>query len=169
MRPRTPYTPSGSTGQRGLDVKLGAKEKQALAILAKQAYDVMKRNGATDETPDEFRQRLSEQACGLRISEARRRHFNDIKAAFLMITGRTTAALHAADRSATEGVRQALHQLRTELKRHGLAEGYAEAICRDKFKRSLGEASEKQVWAIYYDVKKNRKRERLPSVTTQPA
>jgi hypothetical protein len=144
--------------ERGLNARLSRAEKAKLAILAAQAHAVMARHGATDEHVDEFRQRIAIQACGLRVSEARRRHFNDIKAAFLVILGNTAGALNAAERSGTEEVRIAMHKLRAELHRHGLHEGYAEHICAAKFKRSLADATPKQVWSVFYDVKKNRGR-----------
>lgn len=149
------------SGDRGLNVLLTTEEKQKLAILAAQAHGVMARAGATDEHVDEFRHRIALQACGRRISEATRRDFNDIKAAFLVILGHTKAALNAADRASTEGSRIALHKLRAALAEHGLHEGYAESICRRQFKCGLHEASAKQLWNLFYTVtNRGRSKER---------
>jgi integrase len=153
--------PHQDYAQRSLNAKLSKNEKTTLAILARQAFDVMKRAGAIDETADDFRHRISLQACGCRISEARRRHFNDLKAAFLVITGDTAGALNAGTRAQTEDVRIALAKLRAELRFNHLQEPYANHICRSKFKCDLQDATANQLWSLYFDVKKNRKRQRV--------
>lgn len=156
----TPATFPAGDAARGMNARMSNEEKGKLSILAKQAYDVMKRNGATDEAEKDFRHRISLQACGYRISEARRGHFNDIAAAFLAIAGNTKQALYRADRSSTEPRRIALKKLEEQCATLGKSLGYAAPLLWNYYKVKLEDASAKQLWAAYYALgggKNNRK------------
>ncbi len=85
MKPASTFLQEATAPEPGTTVLLTSKERQELAILAREAWLKMTGAGATDESFDEFRHRIAIQACGRRITEAIRSDFNLIKAAFAAI------------------------------------------------------------------------------------
>ncbi|OAI55553.1 hypothetical protein AYO49_05465 [Verrucomicrobiaceae bacterium SCGC AG-212-N21] len=132
--------------------RLSNEEKRELSKLARRAWQYMTRNGATDEDEGPFRQRISIQACGRRISEALRDHYHSIEAAFLLILGETKQALQAADKSQTAGRRIALHKLTELLASQQRTLEYAAPLLRNFYRTTLELATTKQLWAVYYEL-----------------
>lgn len=143
--------------QRGSQVPLSNPQKAYLSKCAKQAWTVLKQRGATDESEKEYRQRESLAACGRRVSEALNGDFETLEAHFLANAGKTARAFNAAMKADSNGERQARHKITQLLNKHQVAESYAASIMRDKFKTSLDAASEKQLWAVYYDCQRGMK------------
>ncbi len=137
---------------RGLAHLLDTGEKRVLSQLARRAWQFMKRNGATDEKEEEFRRRISLQACGRRISEATRGDWSDIAAAFCIILGQVVPALRHAERAGTSAKRIAEHKLTELLKEMGHDISYSEPLFKRMYKTTREQASAKQVWAIFYEL-----------------
>lgn len=131
---------------------LSRKQKAALAILAKEAARKAYLPEAGPEH-DAWRHEQSIAACGLRVSEARQRDWAALRVHFECLCGREAKAFRVALRAEDNGHRIAMHKLRGELAARGLDEGYAETICRSKFKVALRDASAPQVWTVVYDLR----------------
>jgi DNA-binding protein len=154
----TPALPSGD-GVRGAWAPLSTKQKQVLVVLARQAAGVQY---VATEGPDfeEWRREVSVQACGRRISEAVQRDYAVLKSTFEDAAGRPRQALRTVEREVDNKRRQGLWVLRQELQKAGLADGYAEVICRSQFKCAVSEASGKQVWCLVFTVRNRQKTSR---------
>ena len=137
-RPRIPVP-----GQRG---RLSPAQIQVLVRHARRAYDRQREACLTDATFDDWRHdevRAAVGADGLR--SARNGQFRAILAHFLSLAGDDTASLSASMRTGPRGLHgatpgetvedqeQAVWLVRDLLKRHGVHENYALAICRDQF------------------------------------
>lgn len=142
---------------RGGQVPLSNPQKAYISKLAKQAWAVLKGAGATDESEKEYRQRESIAAVGRRISEALNGDFETLEAHFLANAGKTVRAFNAAMKAESNPARQGRHKITQLLAKHNADEGYAAKIMRDKFKTTLDAASEKQLWAVYYDCQRGMK------------
>lgn len=94
-------------------------------------------------------------------------HYLPLLAHFAAIAGEGAVALRALLRHAEEGRIQVYFKLREALAERGLEEGYASAICSRQFKCALGDASEKQLWNLFFTVRNRRplapKAERSPA------
>jgi hypothetical protein len=143
--------------QRGDQVPLSNSQKAIISGIARQAWTLLKQNGATDETEKEYRQRESIAAVGRRVSEALNGDFSALQAHFLANAGKTGRAFTSAMRAESNGGRQARFKIGQLLAKHKLTEAYASAICRDKFKTTLEAASEKQLWSIFFDCQRGMK------------
>lgn len=86
--------------------------------------------------------------------------YGAVKGHFLAKLGREGQAVKAIVRGEGNEGRVARFKLRKELEGAGFKWGYAEAICKSKFKCDLASASPAQVWKIFYDVKRNAKARR---------
>lgn len=136
----------------GLNAPLSNREKYELSALAKKAWQKMARAHATDESEKDFRQRMSIQSCGRRISEALRGDYNKIEAALAIIAGETGRALQAGYRDQTSGARIAMNKLTVLLKEQGRDISYAARICRSMNKVELEDATSSQIWKVYYSL-----------------
>ncbi len=145
---------------RGQSTPLSNKEKAHLSRLAQDAWSQLARAGATDQREHEWRREQALSAAGVRISEATRRHFASLKAHFLAMAGKAGEAFQTAvnDDPRENPRRQALWQLRAELAKNQLDASYAEEILRDKYRATFATATDKQVWTIVYDIRRNRRR-----------
>ncbi len=152
MKPASTFLQEATAPEPGTTVLLTSKERQELAILAREAWLKMTGAGATDESFDEFRHRIAIQACGRRITEAIRSDFNLIKAAFAAIVGRTKQAINAAERSLTEGKRIAVNKLTKLLTSQERHISYSAPLFRSMYKTTLEDATTKQVWAVYFEL-----------------
>lgn len=130
-------------------------EKMNLSKLAKSAHDHLGL-GLKGKALDAWRAEESIKACGVRISEAVHGNWAAIKAHFEDLGGRPEAAFETHMRGVDNKRRVAMWKLHKELEAKGLAPGYAETICRSKFKVPLDQASAKQIWVVFFDIK-NRK------------
>lgn len=147
---------------------LSNQQKGDIAKLARQAYDAW-------EQRDEFElanPTLSRTACfeawrhveqgkavgvqSLRLCTSEK-HYLRLMAHFAKLLGESARALLLLLRHGEEPRIRAYFKLRQALAERGLAEDYAAAICRRQYKRPLGEASEKQLWNLFYTVRNRRK------------
>lgn len=137
-------------------LKLKNHQKAYLSQLAEEAYNVARAHYSHDDLKlDAWRQRESINACGLRISEAEQRHYNDIKAHFELLKGDSGRAFQTQMREAGSDLRIADHKLSQELKKHGLTREYAEAIAIRKFKgQPLSHLTAKKLWVIIFDIRR---------------
>jgi hypothetical protein len=83
--------------------------------------------------------------------------FLKVRAHFSSLLGCGETAMRDLLRNAEEPRIRARYKLQEALDQRGLDENYAGAICRNQFKCTLGEASEKQLWNIFFTVSKRRK------------
>lgn len=136
---------------------LTKNQKAYLSQLAKSAFIRAEAHHATDGlSSDEWRHAESIKAAGVRISEAEQRHYNAIKGHFELLSGQAGKAFGTHLRESTNDLRIAHFKLATELKIHGLAEEYAAAICRRKYRGlALSGATAKQVWAVTFDIRRS--------------
>lgn len=134
-------------------------QKAHICILAREAFEhVHGRPPSSQAEFDHWRRAEQERACGVSsLRAATQAEYKSIEARFLKIKGEAKAASRAAARAATEPARLAMFKLRDALRERGLDESYAAAICRKQFKRSLSEASERQLWCLVYTVRNRRK------------
>ncbi len=146
---------------RGAQVPLSRPQKAYLSKLAQQAWTVLKRAGATDESAEEYRHREAISSVGRRISEAVNGDFEVLEAHFLACAGKTAKAFDSAMRADSNGARQARWKISKLLAKHGLTDSYAAKIMQDKFKTTLDAASEKQLWAVFYDCQRGMKAHKL--------
>ncbi len=140
---------------------IGARERQELALLARQAY-----RKAMEAGFDTWRHQQVKIACergGLR--EARHEDYALIKAHFLRIIGNGPAADRQMDRAQLEPRRVALHKLGEECKAaedvigNGIA--YVTSIARTRYHGAgLDDLSEKQIWGLVFDLRRNAQRRR---------
>ena len=84
-------------------------------------------------------------------------HFLPLLAHFANRAGAGARALQLLLRHADERRIVVYFKLCLALEERGLDEGYAAHICRCKFKCDLGDATEKNLWSLFFDVKKRRK------------
>jgi hypothetical protein len=82
------------------------------------------------------------------------RHYLPLLAHFADLTGEGGRALKLLLRHGEEARIRVFFRLQQCLAERGLVEAYAAQIAKCKYKRELGDLSEKQLWAIYFDCKK---------------
>jgi hypothetical protein len=149
--------------------QLTKDQKAALAIIAAKAY---KKHAAVNEglsKINDWRAEESIKACGRRISEAEQRHFSLIKSHFANIAGEAGKAFNSAMRAGTEDVRIARAVLVKECAKAGLELSYPGAICFNQFKRSLEDATAKQLWCLVFTVRNRSKTGRQKAQEQKPA
>jgi hypothetical protein len=147
-----------------MPASLSNYQKRDIAIVAKRAYDAWEGREAFEAiNSDQPRTKCLEawrhveqgKAVGIQsLTEMTQHHFNRVLAHFQSLAGDTQAATRARVRDASNGARIARHKLDTELRIRGLGADYAATICQSKYRCTLAQASEKQLWSLYYDVRK---------------
>lgn len=155
---KTPPSPNRKE-TRFSDQPLSNAQKLILVKLAEAAFFKRWRDGARPsdkaqlrKAQEQFRREQAEIACGVWISGATQRHWNDLKAHFEALVGEAGAAFGTLMREHTNGYRQARFKIKRALEERGLDENYAAAIARDQFKRSLDHLSEKQAWCLFFTI-----------------
>jgi len=140
-------------------------QKLQLSELAAAAYERAITHYSTDDLKlAAWRQRESIKAAGLRISEAEQQHYNLIKAHFQALAGESGQAFDTHIREHTSPERVARFKLDEEIKKHGLADGYAAYIARCKFKQQdLAKLTAKQLWSLVYDIRRTHTKAKLES------
>ncbi len=147
---------------------LSSEQKARICIAARRAYDAWEMREAYEACNDglsltkcfEAWRRVEQgkvtggiQSLTLCTSE---RHYLPLLSHFAALAGEGGAALQLLLRHAEEGRITVYFKLLQALEERGLAEGYAATICRAKFKCALGDATEKQLWSLFFDVRKRR-------------
>ncbi len=147
---------------------LSHEQKARVCIAARRAYDAW----AIREEFELINPELSPSKCfeawrrveqGKAVGQQSLRlctsetHYLPLLAHFAGLLGEGGRALQLLLRHAEEGRITVYFKLLQTLEERGLEEEYAATICRCKFKCALGEASEKQLWSLFFDVRQRRK------------
>ncbi len=146
---------------------LSHKQKAELSILAAEAYNrILAADLPPGKSPsvalakeglslEKFRHQEVAQACGKwGLTCASSTDYNAIKAHFLHLLGRDDRAFHHHQRAATEPRRIAEWKIMQLLQQHKKHITYAETACRRTYKCTLGEADEKTLWKLYYNLQR---------------
>jgi hypothetical protein len=146
---------------------LSNEQKGILCRLAREAYDAWSGRDAFEEcNPELSRSKCFEawrrveqgKAVGIqRLTECTQDHFLPLRAHFKAMLGNGAGALQDQLRSQEEPRIRARWKLQQALDERGLNEAYAASICQRQFRCSLGDASEKQLWALFFTVTNRRK------------
>ncbi|MBI5770876.1 MAG: hypothetical protein HZA93_24070 [Verrucomicrobia bacterium] len=146
---------------------LSNEQKADLARLAREAYEAWEGR----EMFEEANPTLSRSACfaawrhveqgratgGIQsLTRCHQDHFLPIRAHFRAMLGQGAGAVRDLLRAQEEPRIRARWKLQRALDERGLDEAYAAAICRAQFKCALGEASEKQLWKLFFTITKRR-------------
>lgn len=142
---------------RGISSPLDNRAKYFLSVLARQTFDLLARLGTLPAGEDlaTFRQRISVQACGRRISEACLGDRMTIQAAFLALKGDTRGAEVAKTKALATATSIALYKLQQTCNQRDLSADYAEGIARRIYKRPLFQLSAKEVWTVIFTLTNN--------------
>lgn len=148
-------------------------QKREIAIAARRAYDAW----AEREAFEAINSEMSRSACfdawrhveqgkatggngsgpagGIQsLCEMTQAHYAAVLAHFIALAGDPARADRVLTRNQDNGRRIARYKLDQILRERGLPAGYAASICRSKFKCALDQASEGQIWKLFYDVRK---------------
>ncbi|WP_414664884.1 hypothetical protein [Horticoccus sp. 23ND18S-11] len=146
---------------------LSNEQKGRLCQLARQAYDAWTGREAFEEANPTLAVskcfeawRRVEQGKAVReqsLTRCTQDHFLPLRAHFKAMLGNGDGALRDHLRAQEEPRIRARWKLEAALAERGLDQGYAAAICRRQFKCELGDASEKQLWALFFTVTNRRK------------
>lgn len=147
---------------------LSNDQKKALGMLSREAYRAWSGREAFEEAnPD-----LSVSKCfeawrhveqgkatgGIQsLTRCTQDHFLPLRAHFKAMLGNGAGAVRDHLRAQEEPRIRARWKLDQALTERGLNEGYAASICQRQFRCALGDASEKQLWCLFYTVTKRRK------------
>lgn len=97
-------------------------------------------------------------ACGRQsLCDCTQDDFLKIRAHFHSLLGNGGQAARDLLRSEEEPRIRARYILQQELDARKLDESYAATICRSKYKCPLGEATDRQLWGLVFDIRKRRK------------
>lgn len=143
---------------KGTSKPLDNRAKWQLSDLAAKTYQHLSQAGQipAGEKLEAFRQRVSLEACGRRISHATHGDRMLIQAAFLRLRGAVHQAARAVAKAATTPLDIARHKLWETVHQLNLTPAYAESICRRFYRCEVAELrSPKQVWTILYTVRNN--------------
>jgi hypothetical protein len=158
-RSRNTYPGQGTT-------PLSNEQKATICIAAAKAFSyVHKREPVSVGERETWRRLEQEKAVGRpSLTVCTQAHYLPLLAHFQGLAGEDGAACRSHVRDATAPHRVALHKLREICQSRGFDLSYAAAICRSKYKCPLDEATDKQIWSVYFDIK-NRKGKARPAVT----
>lgn len=147
---------------------LSNQQKGEIAKLARLAYDAWDQreefelaNPTLSRTACFEAWRRVEQGKAVGVQSLRlctsEQHYLRLMAHFADLAGDGASALRLLLRHGEEPRIRAFFKLQAALAERGLDEGYAAAICQRQYKRPLGEASEKQLWNLFFTVRNRRK------------
>lgn len=146
---------------------LSHEQKAQLCQLAREAYDAWPGRAAFEECNGELSRskcfeawRRVEQgkAVGIQsLTRCTQDHFLPLRAHFRAMLGNGGGALRDHLRAQEEPRIRARWKLQQALDERELNEAYAASICRRQFRCELGDASEKQLWALFFTVTNRRK------------
>jgi len=146
---------------------LSKLQKADIAIAARAAYDAWPEREAFEAINQEFtatarfeawRREEQVKACGVRSLRAcTQAHYGRLMAHFQALAGHAAQAARTRARDQDNDRRIARYKLDQALRERGLQIGYAAALCRDKFKRTLDDATKEQLWKLVFTVRSRRK------------
>lgn len=147
---------------------LSNEQKAEIGMLARRAYQAWAGREAFEEcNPELSRTKCFEawrhveqgKAVGRQsLCDCTQDDYQPLRAHFLALIGAGGAAVNALMRHQEEPRIRARWKLQQALDERGLDESYAAAICRRQFKCALGDASEKQLWNLFFTVCKRRRK-----------
>ena len=139
---------------------LSREQKGKLCILARQAFDAIYGRAPENTAElDEFRHcqvALAVNKPGLRACV--NDDYRPLQAWFLDLAGKQGAARNAELAQAAEPRKLALYKLTEALTERKLPLAYVVPICRKKYKCELHEATAKQLWKLFFDVRRGGQR-----------
>jgi hypothetical protein len=128
-----------------------------LAWPDREAFELINSEQSATACFEDWRHVEQGKAVGIQsLRECTQAHYGRLVAHFKALGGDETGARRALGRDADNGRRIARHKLDQALAVAGLQPSYAAAICRTQYRCELGNASEKQLWNLYYTVKARR-------------
>lgn len=147
---------------------LSNEQKAEIAQLARKAYDAWNgREAFEDANPELSRSKCFEawrrvqqgEAVGIQsLTLCTQDQFLPLRVHFKkMIPVSIPSAMRDALRAQEEPRIRARYKLQQALDERGLNESYAAAICLRQFKCELGQASEKQLWCLFFTIRNRRK------------
>ena len=140
------------------------KQKMILAKLAADAFRLHPTNeDKPGETLEDFRRRHVSLACGkdgLRCFS--QDDYGHVKAHFQDMLGQSGKALKTLVHSAGNARRIVEWKILRALDEAGFQIGYAAKICRAQFRCDLDEATERQLWCLFFTIT-NRRKEYAPN------
>ena len=133
-------------------------DKARLCMKAREAFEhVHGRQPASQGELNAWRREEQRRAVGqTSLLSATKKEYCAIMAHWWDLLGRPDIAFSLLLRWQTEAGRLAMHKLKAACIERGLKLEYAEKICRCKFKCALADASPKQIWSVFFDVRKRR-------------
>lgn len=134
--------------------KSSARQRAALAMIARQAFAVQRELGLVEGDGDTWRADEAQKACGRRISSSLNGDYLLLMSHFLTLAGREREAFDMHLRWQRETMKIMHHALDTELARSGKDRAYADAIARDRFKKPTTQLSADELrwlaWSIHH-------------------
>jgi hypothetical protein len=146
-----------------MSTPLSKDQKRILSQFAQRAFNrdraiALGRGETLPETADEYRRRHVATACGKHgLRCCSQDDYGLVKAHFQDLLGETGKAMNTLVHAEGNGRRVAEHKLVRACEAAKLSVAYAATICRNQFKCSLEDATEKQLWCLTFTVK-NRAR-----------
>lgn len=160
-----------------MSASLSNLQKRDIAIAARRAYDVWPEREAFEAINsdlsrsacfDAWRHVETGKAAGIQsLRECTQKHYAPVFAHFLELAGDHEGAARVRARDQDNGRRIARFKLNAALRERGLEASWVATICRQKFKRPLEEASEAQLWKLFYDVRNSKHPVLASAVATQ--
>jgi hypothetical protein len=138
---------------------LDNEQKAHICILAREAADVRCDPGHFDEKElREWRREEQFKAVGKEsLTDCVQADYLKLVAHFENLKGETGRALNAHLRAAVQDKEIALKKLHKECALRGLDISYPGKICLNKFKRTVDEATPRQLWCLVFDVRTSNK------------
>lgn len=153
--------PAGLTNLQKRDIAIAARQAY-LAWDGREAFEAVNSEVSKSECFKVWKHQEQgkalapgiEQPLGRSTCEMTQANFNTVLAHFRDLAGDTTGAQRLRGRDQDNGRRIAMHKIRRALDERELTLDWIATICRSKFKCTLDRASEKQLWSLFYDVRK---------------
>ena len=140
-----------------MSAPLSNDQKFKLSALARRAFnrELALARGRGEKLADlnesEFRHRHVALACGkLGLRCCSQDDYGAVKAHFQDLLGESGKAMNTLVYAEGNSRRIAEYKLVQACRRSGLTLAYAASICRNQFKCSLEEATEKQIWCLTF-------------------
>jgi hypothetical protein len=137
---------------------LSNRQKANICILSREAFEKQKHSWISIEL-SEWRRHQQFLAVGKdSLRDCVQGDYLKLVAHFQNLKGEPGRALKTHMRDAVQEKRIALRKLETECGLRGLDTGYPAKICRNKFKCGLDDATPRQLWCLFFDVRTSKHR-----------
>jgi hypothetical protein len=153
--------PAGLTNLQKRDIAIAARQAY-LAWDGREAYEAVNSGISKSECFKAWKHQEQGKAIALGVAqplgrstcEMTQANWAPVLAHFRDLAGDRTGAQRVRERDQDNGRRIAMHKITGALKERELTLDWVATICRSKFKCTLDRASEKQLWILFYDVRK---------------